>query len=43
MIEGKKGDNVFTYEPSSLESGIYLYALETSAGVITKRMIYDKN
>jgi hypothetical protein len=43
MIEGKKGDNVFTYEPSGLESGIYLYALETSVGVITKRMIFDKN
>jgi len=43
MIEGKRGENSFTYEPSGLESGIYLYALETSSGVITKRMIYDKN
>ena len=42
-IEGKRGDNSYSYEPSGLESGIYLYALQTSAGVITKRMIYDKN
>lgn len=41
-IQGKRGDNNFIYQPEGLESGIYLYSIETSAGIITKRMIYGK-
>jgi hypothetical protein len=35
------GANRFTFEPSSLESGIYLYSVITPQSTLTKRMVYS--
>jgi hypothetical protein len=40
-IDAENGYNEFNYTPQGLESGIYLYAIESSIGTITKRMVYD--
>lgn len=41
-LEGKFGTNEYLFEPQGLESGIYLYSIESSAGTITRRMVLDR-
>lgn len=41
-VDAKFGSNEFVFEPSNLESGIYLYSINSSAGTLTRRMVYDR-
>lgn len=41
-IDAEFGMNSYRFSPEGLESGIYLYSIESSAGTITRRMVYDR-
>ncbi len=41
-INGIKGDNSFEFFPEGMESGIYLFSIESNYGVVTRRMVYDR-
>ncbi len=41
-IKGKKGENLLKLETSSLETGIYLYSIQSGDKKLTKRMIVQR-
>ncbi|NNC83018.1 MAG: T9SS type A sorting domain-containing protein [Flavobacteriales bacterium] len=41
-IEAVRGENTIEFEPEGLESGIYMYALRSPYGTVTRRMVYDR-
>ncbi len=42
-IDAAYGSNEYIFEPEDLEFGIYLYSIESSAGIITRRMVLDRH
>lgn len=41
-VVGQKGTGLITFNGASLQAGIYLYSIETSNGVLTKRLIINR-